>query len=195
MPRSGLNRQTVVDEAIRLIEEKGYDVFSMRELAERLNIKTASLYNHVGSMDEIIAEVGKFAVGTLNQAQFSALEGLKRDKAIFALAMAYRNFAKEHPELYKVIMDLHSTDKEIISRSADPITAPFLKVLGDYPLSDDQKMHWQRVLRGFIHGFLSQEEAGYFCHFSVNKEISYELGIQCYIDGLNAAVRRRAEEG
>lgn len=193
MPRAGLNKQIIVDAAIRLIEEKGYHALSMRELAKSLNVKAASLYNHIENMDEVIAKVGKYTISALNQTQFSAIEGLEKDSAIFALAIAYRQFAKDHPELYKVIMSLHRTDNAVIEKSARPITAPFMHVLNDYPLNEEQKMHWQRVLRSIIHGFLSQEEAGYFCHFPVNEESSYELGIQCYIDGLNAAVQNKAD--
>jgi len=51
MPRQGLNRQEVVNAAAALIEETGYHNFSMRELADRLPIKTAPLYNYIESMD------------------------------------------------------------------------------------------------------------------------------------------------
>ncbi|MDE7249505.1 MAG: TetR/AcrR family transcriptional regulator [Lachnospiraceae bacterium] len=37
----------VVHAAITLIEEKGNQNFSMRELADMLQVKTAALYNHV----------------------------------------------------------------------------------------------------------------------------------------------------
>lgn len=194
MPRTGLTKQAIVDAAIQLIEEDGYSAFSMRELAKRLDVKAASLYNHVGSMDEVLAEVGAYAIGALNQMQFSAIEGVQKDAAIIALAMAYRKFAKERPALYEVIMRLHKTGKEVIEKTAHPITAPFMQVLSDYPLDSEQIMHWQRVLRSIIHGFLSQEEAGYFCHFPIDSNRSYALAIQCYVDGLNAAVRKEGEQ-
>lgn len=194
MPRTGLTKQAIVDAAIQLIEEEGYSAFSMRELAKRLDVKAASLYNHVGSMDEVLAEVGAYAIGALNQMQFSAIEGVQKDAAIIALAMAYRKFAKERPALYEVIMSLHKTGKEVIEKTAHPITAPFMQVLSDYPLDSEQIMHWQRVLRSIMHGFLSQEEAGYFCHFPIDSNRSYALAIQCYVDGLNAAVRKEGEQ-
>ena len=193
MPRAGLNKEIIIDAAIELMEEKGYFAFTMRELAKRLNVKAASMYNHVGNVDEIMAGVGAYSIAALNHMQFSATQGLKRDAAIFALAMAYRKFAKEHPELYKVIMSLHKTEKEIIERTAHPITEPFMRVLSDYPLDREEIMHWQRVLRSILHGFLSQEEAGYFCHFPIDQDRSYELAIQCYIDGLNTAVKKKAD--
>lgn len=178
----------VVAAAIEMIETDGYDNFSMRGLAEKLNIKTASLYNHVESMDEIMAEVGRYAVATLNQEQFSAIARLEKDSAVLALAIAYRNFAKARPELYKVVMSLHKRQNAEVEETAKPITAPFMQVFSGYPLSEEQKMHWQRVLRSIIHGFLSQEEAGYFCHYPINECDSYYLAIRCFIDGLNAAI-------
>lgn len=69
-----------------------------------------------------------------------------------------------------------------------------MQVLSDYPLDSEQIMHWQRALRSIIHGFLSQEEAGYFCHFPIDSNRSYALAIQCYVDGLNAAVRKEGEQ-
>lgn len=193
MPRAGLSKQAVVREAIRLIEEEGSSALTMRELAKRLNVRAASLYNHVESMDEILAEVGTYAIASLNNCQFSAIAGLDQDAAVFALADAYRQFAKEHPALYEIIMSLHRTNKAIIENTAHPITAPFMQVLGGYPLNREAAMHWQRVLRSILHGFLSQEEAGYFCHFPIDQNRSFHLAIQCYVDGLHAAVKKEAQ--
>ena len=30
-----------------------------------------------------------------------------------------------------------------------------------YPIGEERRMHWQRVLRGVMHGFVSQEASGY----------------------------------
>ncbi|MBE6632315.1 MAG: TetR/AcrR family transcriptional regulator [Ruminococcaceae bacterium] len=193
MPRVGLNKKTIVDAAVKLMEEKGYEEFSLRILADSLNVKTASLYNHISGMDELIANVGEYAVGALNEAQYKAIEDLQKREAILALALAYRRYAKEHPEMYKVVMSLYKTKKEIIERSAVPVPAPFMQVLGDYPLDEKEKMHWQRVLRSILHGFLSQDEAGYFCHFPIDENESYVLGIDCFIDGLEAYVYKKEQ--
>lgn len=188
MPRSGLNKQIVLETAICLIEEKGFQNFSMRELARKLDVKAASLYNHIESMDELLSEVGAYAVGLLNETELSAIKGLNGDAAVWALAKAYRHFAKEHPELYNVIMSLFKSHKAIIEKSGMLIAVPFMQVLNDYPLDDAQKAHWQRVLRSILHGFLSQEDAGYFSHYPINEEHTFELGVQCYIDGLHAFI-------
>ena len=62
---------------------------------------------------------------------------------------------------------------------------PFMRVLADYRLTEEQKMHWQRVLRGLMHGFVSEEQAGYFSHYPVSVEESYEIAVRCMTDGLH----------
>lgn len=51
---SGLNRQAVVDAALALLQEVGIAGLSMRGLAERLNVKAASLYWHVRDKDQVL---------------------------------------------------------------------------------------------------------------------------------------------
>ena len=58
MPRQGLRRERVVEAAVALIEERGAERFSMGELAKRLCVKPASLYNHVESLDALLEAVG-----------------------------------------------------------------------------------------------------------------------------------------
>ncbi len=41
------------------------------------------------------------------------------------------------------------------------------------------------VLRGLMHGFISEEQAGYFSHYPVPVNESYTLAIHCVIDGLH----------
>ena len=190
MPKSGLNKQKIVDAAIQLIEEKGYRDFSLHALAKRLNVKTASLYKHVENLEEILSEVGAYSIRALNEAEYQAISFAKGDEAVFALARGYYEFARRHPELYRVVMSLHRSKNPQIEGAAAPITEPFLQVLEGYPLSLQKRQHWQRVLRSILHGFASQEEAGYFCHFPIDGNESFAMAIQCFLDGLHAAIER-----
>lgn len=184
MPRQGLNKSNVVKASIRLIEEKGYAAFSMGELAKSLNIKTASLYNHVESLDALFTEVGLAAVSQMVESEKKAIEGKEKTKALFAIADAYRAFAKDHNELYRVIMGLQKSGNEILERAAGQITEPIMQVLSSYGLNREEQMYWQRILRSMMHGFVAHEEAGGFSHFPIDKNESYLMAIQCVADGL-----------
>ena len=60
--RVGLNQASVVEAAVKLIDEEGIEQLSLGRLAERLGIRTPSLYNHV-----------------------AGLSGLKHDLALYCL--------------------------------------------------------------------------------------------------------------
>jgi TetR/AcrR family tetracycline transcriptional repressor len=51
---AGLSRGRLVSEALGLIQEEGLDALSMRRLADRLNVKAASLYWHVRDRRELL---------------------------------------------------------------------------------------------------------------------------------------------
>lgn len=157
----------------------------MRALAERLGVKTASLYAHIESMDALFTEIGLSALNDQKAAQLAAVEGKDGDAAVFALAESYRAFAKTHAALYQLIMQMPMGRDETLRAAAAMTAEPSMQVLQSYPILDDRRMHWQRVLRGVMHGFVSQESSGYFSHYPVELKESYCLAIQCVIDGLH----------
>ena len=185
MFHKGLNKEVLIEASKELIEENGIAAFSMRALADKLNVKTASLYTHIESMDALFTEVGLSALNDQRTAQLAAIEGKDGEEAIFALAESYRAFAKAHAALYQLIMQMPMGKDETLRAAAAMTAEPSMQVLMGYPLGEQRRMHWQRVLRGVMHGFVSQEASGYFSHFPVDLEESYRLAIQCVIDGLN----------
>lgn len=190
MPRAGLTKESVVEAAVELIERFGAADFSMRALADSLNVKTASLYNHVRSMEALLAETCAFALRMQREAELNAIEGKRGAAAIFALSDAYRRFAKEHRQLYRLIMNTAASCGEQIAEIQRCIVDPFLQVLEETSFTEEEKIHWQRVLRGIVHGFAAQEDAGFFAHFPVDVDESFQMAIQCYIDGLTEAEKR-----
>ncbi len=188
MAQKGISKDIILAKAIEIIERKEAPTISMRELAEELEIKTPSLYNHVKSMNELFIDVSRYAAEELRQTQFAAIKGKQRDEALSALAVAYRSFAKEHVGLYKVTVSLSNLQGDILTQIAATIAEPIFLVLSKYELNEEQSIHWQRILRSIIHGFLTQEEAGFFRHYPVSVEISYQIAIRCFLNGLHAEI-------
>ena len=84
MARKGLDKSVVMKAAAELIEEQGLSRFSMGELARRLHVKTASLYNHVDSLDRLLDEVGLEAAARLTAEENAAISGKTGDEALFS---------------------------------------------------------------------------------------------------------------
>lgn len=50
-------REEIIKVAKTLFREQGYKSVSMRDLAKAMDLKAASLYNHISSKEEILAEI------------------------------------------------------------------------------------------------------------------------------------------
>lgn len=195
MPRQGLNREAVVQAAADLIEEEGLASFSMGGLARRLAVRPSSLYNHVQSMDGLLEDVAALAIDRLTQAEREACEGKTGEAALFALAEAYRRYARAHPELYRAVMHAGRWGRPELEARAGDIVRPIMEVLAGFGLDETEQRHWQRVLRSVMHGFAAHEQAGAFSHFPEDRDESYRLAVQCVAGGLRRAGRKSHEDG
>lgn len=194
MPRNGWTREKVIRAAADLIEERGPEAFSMRALAQRLNIKTASLYNHVESMEELMSAVCLYALELQARTETEAMEGKTGAERITALALACRRFAKERRELYRLVLRMAVSGYDRRTEPTQYVVGPFLQALEGYDLTLEEKYHWQRILRGIIHGFVSQEDAGFFSHLPVEVDTTFRIAVDTYILGLEQAERRARHE-
>ncbi len=50
-------KNEIISKAAKLFKKRGYSAVTMRDLADALNIKAASLYNHINSKQEILATI------------------------------------------------------------------------------------------------------------------------------------------
>lgn len=185
MPRQGLNKESVIAAAVELVEEKGFSNFSLNELAKGLDIKPASLYSHIQNIDSLIADIGVMAVRRMVKGEKEAIEGKTKDDALLALASAYRKFAKEHYELYLIIMNIPKRHHPVLDLVTEEIMEPIMEVLSSYNISVEMKMHYQRSLRSMLHGFVSHEEYGAFTHSPADRDKSFEISIRMIADSLH----------
>lgn len=188
--KKGLSKDIIVQTAVEMIAEHGLEAFSLRELAARLAVQPASLYNHVANSDDLYTSVGTLVMGQLRDVLVQATAGKTGDEAVRALAAAYYRYGKENPELYKTIIAMRNKEGNALQGPFKETLTPFYDALSAYHLPETEIIAMHRMLRGLIHGYLMLEEAGYFTRPLVSTADSFEMAVQNYIDGLHAAQAR-----
>lgn len=79
----------IIAVAARLFKEKGYSAVTMRDIAQAMDIKAASLYNHIQSKQEIlvfiIIEIAEEFTSVMNEIVSSNLSTLKKIEKVIEL--------------------------------------------------------------------------------------------------------------
>ncbi len=57
VPKNGTRKDIIIKKGAALFREKGFGASSMRDLADRVGIEAASLYNHIRSKNEILESI------------------------------------------------------------------------------------------------------------------------------------------
>ncbi len=185
----GLSRAVIIEAAAEAVRKNPFQQISVNELARTLGVKPASLYNHIASAEDIRTEVGLYAAGKLIRETGEAVSGKMPEEALMAFAKAYRVYERDNPGLYFYIIHLHDAEDSRLREAAATIIQPILEILSTYGLTPSQCCHWQRVFRSMMHGFIVQQRHGYFITQPESSDQSYEIGIQCVIDGIKAAAQ------
>ena len=187
MPKRGLTKESVLDAAEVLIAEHGVDYLTTGTLAAKLSIRPASLYNHIRSTDGLRTELALRAIRRLSAALTAALNGRTREDAVFALADAYRLFVQTSPGLYQLILRIPMSGNGMLTAALPEMIRPIFSLLSQFDLTEEEKNHWQRVLRAVMHGFSTQELWGYFSHTPTDRDETYRLAVRTVLTGILSA--------
>lgn len=192
MGRKGINREIIVKATVDIIEKKGVQEFSLRSLAGVLGIKTASLYNHIDNIDDLFYETGVYALKALENHLRAGADGKTRDEALRSLAYAYLDFAHAHKNLYDFIMYIRTRGHVGVDEFVSSANAPVAEALAMYSLTPVQRVHRHRLFRSILHGFITQERAGFFTYSSESLRKSYEVAINCFLNDVHSAEKNKA---
>lgn len=195
MPRAGLAPASVTEAGAALADEIGFDQLSMGLLAERLGVRTPSLYKHVDGLADLEHRIAVLAMTELGDVLQEAIGGLAGSDALAAAAQAMRRYVQEHPGRYAAGNLAHESGPD------DPLIAPSLRLLGSlsavlrgYDLAPGQEIHALRMLRSMLHGFATLEVGGGF-RFDTDVDSSFRWMVGLIDQGLRSASSGGTEKG
>ena len=100
MPRAGLNRERIAQQAAAVADETGLDRLTLAAVAARCGVSLPGLYKHVDGLDAVKRDIAVLAVRELTAELAQAAAGLAGRDALVALSRAYRGYARAHPGRY-----------------------------------------------------------------------------------------------
>lgn len=161
--KAGLNRRTIIKAAADIADERGIASVTLKVLAAELGIKSPSLYKHFsGGLDELNKELMLYGWSSLEGEITQAVADKSKDEAIIAICYAYRGFVRVHKGLFEAMQWYNMYQSEEHFHATQGTIDVLFRVLESYGLTEEQKIHYVRMLRGFLQGFCSIECHGGF---------------------------------
>ena len=189
--RVGIDRDAVVRAAAKIADDDGWDALTLARLATKLHVRSPSLYNHVGGLEDLRRELKLLALRDLNAALTRATIGKSRDDAVRGLAAAYRSFVKRHPGSYAATMVAAPKNDPALDAAAGQIVETCLAVLSGYGLDRRAGLHAIRAVRAAAHGFAELEIAGGF-GIPLDVDKSFDWLVLALLKGLSSSQARHS---
>ena len=171
-PKNKFTKKEMVAAALQVVRKRGIDGLTAKNIADELGTSTQPIFTCFGSMDVVKAEVYKDAVNIYDR---YADVGLRERIPFFGVGMQYIRFAREEPELYRLLFLTKIPEKEYGAMKAmhhlQELVRPTLTSI--YHITDEEADMYFRDLWLIVHSLSTLIVTG-DCSYS-DKEIGQIL--------------------
>lgn len=167
-PKNKFTKNEMVAAAVNVVRRSGIESLTAKALAAELKISTQPVFTCFANMDSLKNEVYKAAEKIYEE---RVLRGLKEKTPFLGFGKQYIGFAKEEPELYRLLFLTPGTVKSgaffMAERSKELVKQSLIEI---YRLSETEAEMYFRYMWLAVHGIATLFVTG-VCDYS-DEEIS-----------------------
>jgi TetR/AcrR family transcriptional regulator, tetracycline repressor protein len=151
--RPGLNVERILDAALRIVDREGLPALSMRRLGRELGADPMAVYHHVPGKPALLTALVRRVFAEMHGAVASAHEGAGWRDAVRTWASAYRDVAREHPNLVLAIL----SDVEAATEGALETSEALFQRLADAGFGPIETVRAVDLIVDYVNGFVLAE--------------------------------------
>ena len=110
VPSPATTRETLLETALRLLEERGPAALRVRDLAAAAGQSTMGVYHHFGSKQGLLEQLYLLGFDRLSHRLRAVPSGGRGRDELLDFALAYRGFAVENEALYGLMFERATPD-------------------------------------------------------------------------------------
>lgn len=146
-------KEAVIQAASEIADEKGLHNLSLKVVAEKLGIRTPSLYNHISSLEELLRAVAHNGMRQMNERMTQAAIGKAGTVAIKAVSVEYLNYMIEHSGVYETIQWVTWNGTEETSSLFNEFSSLLVTLIKSCNFNEANTNEIMNMLIGLIHGY------------------------------------------
>lgn len=152
-----ISKEKVIQITSDLVDKEGLNNVSLKTVAEKLGIRTPSLYNHITSFDNLLREVAHNGMRAMNEQMTQAVIGNSGVIAIKIASGAYFKYMIAHPGVYETIQWATWHGNNETSEIFDNYKSLLLKLLYSCNLKQEKTKEILDLLIGVLHGYTTMQ--------------------------------------
>ena len=182
MPKGYVDKHYVIAETAALANEVGFSNVTLKLVAERLNIKAPSLYNHITGLDELKQELMAYGWGGLTGKLMDVLIGESGDEAIRLAGNAFYEYAIANPGVFEAMAFTKRNDGSMNTEASQEFMRILFKVLGKRNIGQENAEQVLRLARSYLEGFVLLALHEVFDTTRIPLKESFDFGVDTIID-------------
>ncbi len=185
MAKNSINNELIIETSACIVNKIGLENLSLKIIAEELNIKSPSLYNHISSLDEIKSRLMVYGWKHMEEKMLDSAIGVSGYEALRNMCYVFYDYATSNKGVFTAMLwynKYENAEKEDATRK---LFNMLFKVMKPLNISDDNINHIVRTLRSFLEGFSLLVNNNAFGNPISIKE-SFDVSLEIIMNGIRS---------
>lgn len=185
MPKNNISEVLIIETSAHIANEIGLDNLSLKIIAEELNIKPPSLYNHISGLDNIKEKLMIYGWKQIENKMIDSAVGVAGYEALKNMCYAFYDYATNNKGVFAAMLWYNKYETQENNNSTARLFELLFKVMRALDISEDNINHSIRTLRGFLEGFSLLVNNNAFGNPISIKE-SFDLSLEIIMNGIKS---------
>ena len=177
--------QSVIEASAKLCNEYGLSNLSLKLIADELNIKTPSLYNHVAGIDELKRELMLYGWKSVENRIIESAVGFSGYDALKNMCQAFYEYAVENKGVFSAMLWYNKYENIATNNTTSKLFGLVHRILKSVKISKNNAEHIIRTLRSFLEGFALLVNNNAFGN-PLKIDDSFNLSLEIIINGIKS---------
>ena len=156
------SREDFVAAGVALVEERGFDQLTSRNLGDAMGVHSTAIYRHFPQWDLLVAAVTDALLGKLVKSHRTELQALTDPRErVLGMISLIRQEALRNPELVANLLQIAAAPSTVATPHIDDFIRGVIGSLQQLGLRGRNLAIALQALESFTVGFLAQEFVGY----------------------------------
>ena len=185
MSKNSISDELIIKASADIVNKIGLNSLSLKIIAEELNIKSPSLYNHISSLEEVKQRLMVYGWKQIEEKMIDSAVGVSGYEALKNMCNVFYDYATNNKGIFTAMLWYNKYESDEKQNATTRLFNMLFKIMKSLNITDENINHIIRTLRGFLEGFSLLVNNNAFGNPISIKE-SFDLSLEIIMNGIKS---------